>query len=377
MSQVGEHRKAALLSFNARCPAGEQSDSAGLAVIIGLEVPDRSGYVDDWLTRRLASAPAPVYAKCRKGVARPTVLRSIDKEAARLELSLNSKLTELVEAELSRLLRTAGLKVLGSIRDPKVASQFAGVDLTEVARTAHFVRVVGGRTAMQISTVKLNELIEEAVERVSRRATELLEQADRDARDIIEEATLVAALAASALSVPAVIGRLASDFRALANTRLGVTPAPEPTESDIGERASGNVSPGLAASAVTQGLDLAGVGAGVGFASVVQRLLLGAPSRTSPNIPAVAEGRATLETQLIWRHAWLGKPRKDFPPHKALDGELVGSPKFQTLSVAAYERALSDGSTAIDPPFSVGGWHPQDHIGCVCGYELRTVLSFS
>ena len=119
------------------------------------------------------------------------------------------------------------------------------------------------------------------------------------------------------------------------------------------------------------------MGAGVGFASVVQRLLLGAPSRTSPNIPAVAEGRATLETQLIWRHAWLGKPRKDFPPHKALDGELVGSPKFQTLSVAAYERALSDGSTAIDPPFSVGGWHPQDHIGCVCGYELRTVLSFS
>lgn len=377
-------RFAALLTLRAADTASQTSETPEqctmryLATANGFTLPNRGAETDDWLVDQLEAADEKLYLRTRKGNARPTVVREFDKDISRIDLALVAQLTEVIRSELARLLRSVGLKVTGAINDPKVKAVLSAVDLEDVAKTASETFVVGGKTAMAVSQVVVADSIEQASGRIRARATKIMEDAEQSARDAVAQALGIASIVAiSTLSVVAVVERLVSDFVGLARVRLGLERASDVAdvgEIPIGESGSSNVSPGVAAAAVTAGIDATGSGSGVGFALVAHRLLLSTVAADPSLVPLVRRRRAVVGTRLVWRHSFYGRPRRDFPPHKALDKLVVGAAAFTAAATVPLEQKLSDGTIASTPPFSIGGWHPQDHIGCMCGYEVRTVL---
>lgn len=340
----------------------------------------RTPDVDSWVSRLMAQAPPEVWETRKTGAITPKPLADLADSANVLDVRFHAAITQLVEDALARLLRRAGLQVLTSIRDPRLRDTFMHLAISDVVGAAHRTVVRAGVTAMAVAAVDLESYISQAEASLATDLEDLLRRFETEAKDLVEEG-LGTVDPTPSIDIPSAVALAVALFTARARRALDPEPIPGSVELEIGESGPGNIGAGLASQvlATASGGD-GGQGTGVFVGALVRASLplvptLPEPPRAAADVAAqVSLGRGLLVTRLTWNHGKFGRPGTPFPPHRALDGRAVGTPEWEEGRYADLEYRVASGERRSTPPFSVIGWHPGDHLGCTCGFDMSLEL---
>lgn len=374
-----------------------QMKVAGL--VPGLPNDLKNDLIGFWAADILAKTPKEFLG--RSSTVRNSTLEQLQKALTAVDESLVEEIEAVLDSEMEKVLRSAGVQIVASIRDPKLKKDLESFDLGELACRSNDICLSNGRSVMAITQIDLQKIVDKAAARIEKAVEKILEDhierilaavSDVSGFDLLDDQPgLIAATALLASTV----------FAEQVVRRLNGELLPD-GQVDVRDQATAGFGRGWATFVAA---NLAGVTSGLlserfwlqiqprlqllgdqifDAASRTETLLRAGedvPSALKRQLESLRAGKAgglaealgrggVVRTSTVWVH---GSPANPFPPHENLDGVVVGSVEYDSRSVEPYSFSLKSGEPRSTAPF-LGEWRPGDHAGCTCFFRSERVL---
>lgn len=333
----------------------------------------RSGGHDDWVIEATQDPQLPAVMANLNATTRPTALREIGEQFETIDDRLHAELLTAIEIALAAVLRKSGLRVIACIGDPAILDQIrAPLPITDVPGKA--IELMGGASFTAAVGPEIDRAITAAVQSLS---SEVRRVVERYFQRIQEAVSDLLGADTSDLSVAEAVTEAVEEaerrFVEVVDQR--VKPGVEEPE---GRQTSGAVYAGIATAVLSRLRGTDDATGSVGARVLIRGANRADPGALTPTLARIVEGLQARPEALVpvqvWAHGYYGRGETDFPPHRRLDGAVVGTTRWRNQRLQPLVATSADGTPVTTAPFR-GEWFPGDHVGCTCAY--RTELTFT